>query len=198
MGKMGPRDHVLCVPGVNLALRGWGAGTAPSGILPHPVGTGVLQGEPYGVDCLPLLGLRGLESGLALPPYTPSVAGPQAVQAEYTPTLPPAPDPVEDIDPGIVPWGLGSVPGRHAIDPHRGRQLSPHIPSTAAQVSLSLSFRSHGVPGPHSVCCNLCKSQMILGYQKPPGPDPGGRPWLAEGPGFLGMDSPRHRSELLC
>ena len=201
MGKLGPRDHVLCAPGLSLAPRGWGAQGFQGTLgleFPHPVGTGVLWGEPCRVDCLPPLGSGDLSQGWHCSPHTPSVAGPQAARAEYIPTLPPAPDPVEDLCPGIVPWGLGTVPGRRAVDPHGGHQPSPPPSPPPTPVSLNLSFWSHDVAGPHPICCNLHKSWMTLRHQTPPGPEPGGRAWQAEGLGFLGIDGPRHRSELLC
>lgn len=44
------------------------------------------------------------------------------------PTLSPTPDLVEDIDPGILPWGLGTVSERCATDLPGGHQPSPTRP----------------------------------------------------------------------
>lgn len=55
-------------------------------------------------------------------------------------SLLPAPDQVKDIDPGVVPWGLGTVPERHAINLLGSHQPSPPGAGLPEQLFLILQF----------------------------------------------------------
>lgn len=55
-------------------------------------------------------------------------------------SLLPAPDQVEDIDPGVVPWGLGTVPERRAINLLGSHQPSPPGAGLPEQLFLIFQF----------------------------------------------------------
>lgn len=137
----------------------------PQGTLesPCPVGTGVLQGVCQGVAWFPPLGLGAIHRvsggtchGAGLPaggverrqPGSADFSGrkhrplphPWRDHREPRQSLLPAPDQVEDIDPGVVPWGLGTVPERRAINLLGSHQPSPPGAGLPEQLFLIFQF----------------------------------------------------------